>query len=328
MKPIYFPFTYISEPAAAALSACFKQTVVYQPSRYNIPAEMEKWAESGLIDIRIPVFGDEHKLEAILKDFRGWANLHRQGALDFLKAWSGKIPFFDETLVSQIRADISKRNGTDQAPKESDDIFSARLFLHIAQEFDLHNIGLNRDLRSFETMEQDLFKNLHGEDEVLHMHTVGKELFHADDPGLYLPVQRLKAWTKLMQQDREMSGVFITTSRFVFDELVDKLPGSELVIGLDSIPLHADRDETKWQDGFLESLNMLSNNAWPVSTDGMFAVPSPNRHDQYVSIKLYIAAGEIPYDVFTRCLAGNSLQAELQTGAARFKNTLIGIIES
>ena len=159
------------------------------------------------------------------------------------------------------------------------------------------------------------------------MHTVGKELFHADDPGLYLPVQRLKAWTKLMQQDREMSGVFITTSRFVFDELLDKLPGSELVIGLDSIPLHAGRDETKWQDGFLESLNMLSNNAWPLSTDGMFAVPSPNRYDQCVSIKLYIAAGEIPYDVFTRCLAGNSLPAGLQTEAARFKNTLIGIIE-
>ena len=129
---------------------------------------MQKWAESGLIDIRIPVFGDENKLEAILKDFRIWANLHRQGTLDFLKAWSGKIPFFDETLVSQIRADISKRSGIDQAPKESDDIFSARLFLHIAQEFDLHNIGLNQDLRSIETMEQDLFKSLHGEDEVLH----------------------------------------------------------------------------------------------------------------------------------------------------------------
>jgi len=229
--------------------------------------------------------------------------------------------------VSQIRADISKRSGIDQAPKESDDIFSARLFLHIAQEFDLHNIDLNQNLRSIENVEQELFKSLHGEDEALHQHTVGKELFHAEDPGLFLPVQRLKAWTRLMQPDREMSGVFITTSRFVFDELLDKLPGLELVIGLDSIPLHAGRDETKWQDDLLESLNRLCCNAWPVSTDGMFAVASPDGYDQCVSIKLYIAAGEIPYDVFARCLAGNSLPAEFQTEAARFKNTLIGIIE-
>jgi len=330
MKPIYFPFTYVSRPEVAALRACFKQTVVYQPSRFNLPAEMQTWAESGLIDIRVPVFGDENKLEAILKDFRGWANFHQKGALDFLKAWDGKIPFFDETLASQIRADIRKRSGSAQAPpKEFDDIFSARLFLHIAQEFDLQSNTLNRDLLSIETMEQNLFKSLHGEDEAPGLHTVGKELPHADDPGLYMPVQRLKAWTKLMQQDRETSGVFITTSRFIFDELIDKLPRAELVVGLDSIPMHASRDESieKWQDSLLASLNMLLSSTWPVSTDGLFAAPAQNGYDMCVSIKLYIVAGEIPHDVFARCAAGNSLQAGLETEAARFKNTLIGIIE-
>ncbi len=73
MKPIYFPFTYISEAAVAAISACFKQTVVYQPSRHTLPAEMQKLADSGLIDVRIPITGDENKLDAILRDYNEWA---------------------------------------------------------------------------------------------------------------------------------------------------------------------------------------------------------------------------------------------------------------
>ena len=66
MKPIYFPFTHISDAAVAALSACFKQTVVYQPSRRALPALIQKLADSGLIDVRIPIAGDEKKIDVIL----------------------------------------------------------------------------------------------------------------------------------------------------------------------------------------------------------------------------------------------------------------------
>lgn len=329
MKPIYFPFTYVSGPAATALAACFKQTVVYQPSRHNIPAEIQMWADRGIIDLRVPIVGDENKLEAILKDYNAWANQHQGSTLDFFKAWGGKIPFFDETFSSQIRAEIKKKSSPGQSQKEDEDIFRDRLFLHMAQEFDLQNNGLNQDLKLFDAMEQDLMKNLKGEDESWHLETAGKEKFPFDDPGFYMAVERLKAWAKLMQHDRETSGLFITTSRSVLDELIDKTPEIEMVIDFDSIPMHASRDEKveKWQDGLLASLNTLLTSAWPVSTDGMFEAPVVSGGDENVAIKLYIVAGETPYDFFVRCVGDNSPQAGLETERVRFKNTLIGIVE-
>lgn len=329
MKPIYFPLTYVSGPAVAALAACFKQTVVYQPSRYNMPPENQMWADSGIIDLRVPIAGDENKLEAILKDYNAWANLHQGGTLEFFKAWEGKIPFFDETFSSQIRADIKKQSSAGQSLKEPEDIFRARLFLHIAQSFDLQNNGLNQDLKLFDAMEQDLMKNLKGEDEALNPGSPAKKKFPISDPGFYMVAERLKAWTKLMQHDREPSGLYITTSRSVLDELMDKAPEIEMVIDFDSIPMHASRDETveKWQDGLLAGLNTLLTSAWPVSTDGMFEAPVVSGGDANVAIKLYIVAGETPYDFFARCFGNNALQAGFETERVRFKNTMIGIIE-
>ncbi|MBU4289417.1 MAG: hypothetical protein KKI12_14750, partial [Proteobacteria bacterium] len=97
MKPIYFPFTYISEPVLEALSAFFKQIVVYQPSSLNVPESMQKLADSGLLEIRIPVKGDENKIDNILKDYKSWANIHQGSEMAFFKMNPDKIPFFDDS---------------------------------------------------------------------------------------------------------------------------------------------------------------------------------------------------------------------------------------
>ena len=106
MKPIYFPFTFISEPIVEALSACFKQTVVYQVSSQKVPEKMQEWSKSGTLDIRIPVEGDEKKLDKILNDYRAWINLNQGSEIAFLKTQVDKIPIFDETYSSKIRDDI------------------------------------------------------------------------------------------------------------------------------------------------------------------------------------------------------------------------------
>ena len=77
MKPIYFPFTYISEPVVEATGVCFKQLVVYQPSNQKVPEKMQKWAKSGILDIRVPVKSDEKELDAALRDYKTWVNIHQ-----------------------------------------------------------------------------------------------------------------------------------------------------------------------------------------------------------------------------------------------------------
>ena len=41
MKPIYFPYTYISDPAAEAVAACFGQFIVYRPLSDKLPLSMQ-----------------------------------------------------------------------------------------------------------------------------------------------------------------------------------------------------------------------------------------------------------------------------------------------
>ena len=112
MKPIYFPFTFISKPVVKALGACFRQIVVYRPSCRSVPENMQKLQESDLIKIHIPVSGDEDQLDAISKNYGAWINVHQGSEIAFLKTRADTIPFFDESYASQLRADIKKGKQT------------------------------------------------------------------------------------------------------------------------------------------------------------------------------------------------------------------------
>jgi len=329
MKPIYFPFTYISRPVIQALSACFRQTVVYQPSALRIPEEMHKWTESGVLDIRVPVKGREDKLAAILKDYENWTNLHHGGALDYFKARHDSVPFFDETSASQIRADIKGENRKSQSQDKSEDLLNARFFLHIAQDLDLQNNKLSRDLLLIEAMEQNFMNNLKGEDKIPQPETTAKGKFKIDDHGIYMTAERLEAWIHLGQYDQQASGLYITTSRSVFDELMDCAPEAEMLIGFDAVPVYESRTREieRWQDGLFKNLNTLLTNPWPLSTDEMFELPAANGYDKTVAIKFYVIAGEAPQKFFARCVDSASLSGEDEKTAGTIKNTLIGIIE-
>ena len=68
MKPIFFPFTYVSDSVAQALTACFGQFIVYQPLAGKIPEQMRPWVEKGILDIRVPVTEDQKELEAAVRN--------------------------------------------------------------------------------------------------------------------------------------------------------------------------------------------------------------------------------------------------------------------
>lgn len=312
-----------------ALAACFRQTVVYQPSRLTIPSEMEKWAASNLLDIRIPVAGHENRLEVLLKDYADWTNLHQAGAVKYLKARHGSTPFFDETSASQIRAEIKAQSRPSQSQEHAEYLLNAALFLHIAQDYDLQNNTLKQDLLSFEAMEQHLFDNLKGENETAPLPTTAKDSLSIDDPGLYMPLERLKSWALLEQHDQEASGLYITTSRSILDELMERAPELVKVFHFDAVPVDANREDgmARWQDGLIETLSLLLTNPWPPSPDLRFEAPAAKRYNKTVALQLYLAAGETPHQFFARSVPGARLDVQKEQKETVIKNTVIGVIE-
>lgn len=163
MKPIYFPLTYISEATAAALASCFGQTAVYQPCSRNVPETMQKYAEDGVLDIRVPAKKDDERLEAVFNAYKAWAELHQGSELAFFKTRKDAVPFFGDTCPSQIRSELRKdMQGPAEEQEKTDPLFNARLFLCMAQESDIRNIEVSRDMTAFESKERDMLNALKG----------------------------------------------------------------------------------------------------------------------------------------------------------------------
>ena len=105
MKPLYFPYTYIADPVAEAVAACFGQFTVYQPLADRLPPSMQPWVDKDIIDIRIPVRGDEKALKSAAGNYLNWADLHAGSSRvtrAALKTLTAAAPLLDASLSSQI----------------------------------------------------------------------------------------------------------------------------------------------------------------------------------------------------------------------------------
>ncbi len=329
MKPIYFPFTYIPKSLGKTLSACFRQTAVYQISGTKIPEDMQELSRDGILDIRIPEEVNGEFLDKILKDYRNWINTHQGMETAVLKTMADEIPFFDESSSSQIRADLKKTGKQTLTEEKPDLLFYAKLFLHIAQEFDLQKKILDQDLMDIEAMEDDFMKDLKGEDDDDQFRATLRMVLEKDDPGHYMTTERINSWASLLLQDKQTSGLFITTSRAVLEHLIDIVPEMVEVIFLDAIPVGIDEDETflNWQAGLIETLEMLTTENWPVPMDNMANPHEVSGSEEKVSLTLYIVPDKTPHEYFSDCVETDSFQTDSIKTSTRFKNTLIGLIE-
>ena len=134
MKPIYFPYTTISEPVLGALLTCFKQVAVYQPSRDHVPESLRNWEAGGRLQIHLPDEDENDPLPNLLKAYHEWAELHKGERPDFEKFRPPLTPYYDASSTSRIRSDIQKAaKGTETAPSREDKerslLLRARLFL-------------------------------------------------------------------------------------------------------------------------------------------------------------------------------------------------------
>ncbi len=329
MKPIYFPFTFISNQVVEALSACFKQTVLYQISKKHGPEKMLDSNKSDGVDIRIPVEGNEKKLDLILKDFRTWANHHQGSEISFLKTQANNIPFFEESSSSQIMAEIKKKGDEHHPPEKTDDCMNARLFLLLAQEYDQQNHTLDEEFLLFKAMEKDLMSNIKGENNDSHIKTLGNQTMETDDPGHFMTKERLENWAHLMQYDQQGSALLVTGSRAVFEYLLETAPESEELVRLNTIPiLDSKVEETAtWQDELMEALEMIATNDWPSSKIDIFKAPADIEYDREVALTLHIIPDEKPDEFFSRCAEHDLLYAKEKNHGVKFKQTIIGQLE-
>ena len=332
MRPTYFPYTYISNPVAEAVAACFGRFTVYQPLADKLPLPMQFWVNKRVIDIRIPVRGDNKKLAAAAENYLNWANLHTGSSSinpASLKTLKASAPLLDAFRSSQIVADVKKRiNGT-STDKSSDPVIASRIFLYFAQQFDQQSQELDHVLEEFRKKEQDLIQDLKM-DEDARAAEFKKEPGPMPDVNTdYLIASRLEAWTRILLSDREPSGLFVTHSTAVLEQLLDSTPTAEIILDLEAIPrLTATTAElASWQEKLMSYLSDVVENKWPAASGKKaegFDIPAA---ENTVSLKIYLVPDQNAPQFFCRSAGIQGPESDLTRLTAGGRNTLLGLVE-
>jgi hypothetical protein len=334
MKPIYFPFTFISEPVLKDISIFFPETVIYQPSSGKIPEYIKQSADEGLLEIHAPFGGDEKMFDSLVREYREWVEQHMGSETTFFKTriFDGidmeTIPMYSDNSTSQIKYNI-KTGHMETPPKKPDEEFTARLFLLIAQEFDIQQDEFKRDLERFQVMENNLFLNIRQEDEFSGTNI--KNTVIVDDLGGHKTGQRLSAWLKIFEHDPVVpdefgSGLFITSSNSVLEHIKELCPENELVLSTGPVSVDDQYPEKikEFQKILKENLRRLSKNQFDKD---LTPFPAPAKTNNiFVVLNIFCFSCKSLLTLFKETVKQPD-DAPENNSALNFHKTFIGILE-
>lgn len=328
MIPIYFPFTYMPPASAEALRSCFTRMTILQPGEGRLPADMAPMAASGWLDVRLPAGVDGARLQAVMKEYRDWAEVHRGVDTGLIRSLGDRPPFFQDNATSRIREAIRGREKAAPEGQDSATIFSDLIFLGMAQEFDVQNQLVGEDLKAVMQMEARLFGRLKGED------GKGPPPVEAGGgrtsvPGEYMLGERLAAWSRLLALSFGGDSAplaAVTTSLAAVEYLREHAPELKEVGRIEAVAPAGPAEEGPEKQGrdlsailqtlaTAEAAEALSLPAGPVAacSDG----PA-------TSVVLYVCPGIGLVDYLAAAVGGDSSEPARREAV----NTVIGLVRA
>ncbi len=291
INKVLFPATFVSEENAAAIHRRIGRFAVYQPVMGQTPAVLGGLFESGMIEIRHPVIGSESQIAKLCRAYGVWGDIHRKDAIH-LNRLAGE-GFYNQDFAVEISTEVRARAGDRSSGKPAGDasgdvqkpdpLFNARIFLQLAQEFDLHESEIAASLRDADNASRQIFETLRGgdaepESEALfafqHAFPGKDPKPHStrDDSEAVMTESRLAAWTLLAANEIAPPELFVTGSRAVVDWLADRFPSMVLILKTDAAN-DPDTAESSFSGRFRELLEepslKASQKASPV--EGVFS---------------------------------------------------------
>ncbi len=228
MKPVYFPFTYISGEMIESLRGIAGPFAVFQPVQGDEPASLKGFGPEGGVELRFPVQGGEEQVREAARRFKNWAASH-EGHLEAFKAIT-EHSFYNEDFASEIKTEIL---GAKTQQEQAGPVFNARLFLKISQEFDSQADEVGRSLKSTEDRWNRMFREL-GEETRADIAPAGRHV--SEDFGKFRTEGRIISYLRLMSRDKTCFRVLITPSRAVFDYMLEFVPGARAVKTIERVP--------------------------------------------------------------------------------------------
>ena len=332
MKPLYFPYTFVTRKTALEIAAFFKEFALYQPSGDAIPGEMLPLADSGLLEVRIPDDSETSRFKRVIKDFRQWGHQQRTGEeiqAAVLRSSKDPVPFFDESSLTQIVAGIRQQIKPSHKSDAMDSTFEARVFLAFAQEYDRQYEEISEELGAYKDKVKDLVDGIDAEgNNPIKAPLSGLEI-RRSDPAEFMVLRRLEAWASLYHKDTADPEVLLTTHPRVLDHIKELFPSIERIHEFPCVSAGPATDETleAWQEGLLKHLSQLAKAEWPAALDRAPQAVEADKNEANLSLTVYIIPDFMPRDCMARCLSPSHIPYGEQVPTSHMRNTIIGLIQ-
>ena len=330
MIPILFPYTYLSPRVLEPLSTLFGKILIYQPLDKLFPADLDELSRSGRIEIRIPLKDNDKKLKAILKEYRTWADLHHISQREYHKITHSFNLSAQDPMSSQIRQEIRDRMSGEEKRDTLTPSDNARLFLALAQEFDMQQTGLSMEIDQIQDMQQQLFKDLRGDG------PDGSDSFSSADSSQpeshgYMTSERLFAWSHLMCHDTQPTCVFITTSSSAFQSVSEKAGLIRTISGFDRRPVEIPHKEKPFDwsralTDYLDQLTKAEEGALPVQPFEDMDTPAAGRGCN-VRLTVSMVPNQSPAEVFGKLIHPPINETAATDTDTLCRNTVLALIE-
>jgi len=317
-KPIYFPHTYMSPAAAAAIRSAFTAVAGYQPVAARLSPDMRELAESGFLEIVSLAPEDEEPLQRVLREFDRWGRLQQGGASllsVFLSSQPGSDPLTVDGTAAQIASEIRRRPLVG-APTAQAALMRSAAFLQLAHEADQQNCEVSAALLRCERVHAEMLDALAGEDARPHLESValpgGIRAAERDS----LLEQRVRAWARLFLYRPYPGPVFVSSSAEVVGLLAEKFPSLRRIhrSALEQTPCAGAVSEPSAARDFVARLEMLASR--PLPDAGTFD------EDACEDVLVYVIPELPPLQLFARLVERGAVPGACAAPAA-WRHTVV-----
>lgn len=320
MKTALFPFTYLSHSAFMALKALFGAMTIYHPLPDTVPEAMRKWEADHQLHLCFPASGNESALHRALSDYRRWAESHAPAQRKFLRFQADQATQSNDTHTFRIRDEIRHRTRGKGSAPAADPLLTARLFLMLAQEYDIQQAEMTNDWAQLQKMENSLFDTLHGDLPPMAAEA-GKMPVDIGAPESVLIAERLGAWSRLMLQDDVPPVMYVTTSREAFEIIADDTPSADLLPGFDAVSVPLPSIEASRQ--LMSYLDAVAASGGSLENSGKFNILEDHSAHR-IRLTLAVVPDTPAYSIFSRYSGHASLFPE---NRPPYRHTLLALVE-
>jgi hypothetical protein len=288
IKKVFFPGTFVPQETIAAINRRIGRFAVYQPVMGLSPKMLEGLAGTGAIELRHPVIGKEAYLQELCRAYSSWGGFYQKDALRLKRL--ADDGFYNQDFAAEIKSQILKSEGTGRSGSKktvaetADPMVNARMFLQLAQDFDLSESEIQQGLEKAEKASRQLFEQLRGEKPSKKKSRGAGAI---PDAGEVMTDARLAAWFLLSRTDAYLPDIFVTDSRAVMARLLEHFESMARIMETTAVSGSADDElearfksiaHTPWpgRDGAAELFSYLDAVAEDDYILDFYAVPDVN----------------------------------------------------